>query len=112
MVAAHLLCLCTYQLVVQVIEDPEAEEGSEDCVHTPSECAGCQRNSEGEDRKFVGSAPRLEPEEVPMPSPDWHLEVGIEIDRSEPVTLIYFLAYPWDREHSAPKGSQKPIQTS
>ena len=42
MVTAHLLCLGTYQPVIQIIEDPEAPstERSEDCVHAPCECVG------------------------------------------------------------------------
>lgn len=74
---------------------------------------GCQRDYERVDHKLIDSAPRLEPKEVPMPSPNWALEVGIfEVDCGKPVTLIYDLAYPWDCEHPVPKVSQILVQAS
>ena len=75
MVSAHPLCLGAHKPVVQIIEDPEASstKGSEDCVHAPCGCSRCQSDTEGEDHKLVDSAPRLEPKEAPMPSPDRHL---------------------------------------
>lgn len=105
MVVAH-------QPVIQIIKDPEAlsTKGSEDCVHAPREC---QRDSEREDHRLVGSSPRLELKEAPMLSPDWYLEVGVfEVDCGKPVALIYGLEYPWDCEHPAPKGSQMLVQAS
>ena len=65
---------------------------------------------EGEDHELLDPALKLEPEVMPVSSPNGYLKVGIlKFDRHKPAMLDHCLLHPWDSQHSASEGTEFPV---